>query len=162
MHLTLRWRCRTTQRLGSRFFHLLDSQVAIAVLCKGRSSSWKMNQVLRRISALTLAAGLIPAYGYFMSQWNPSDGPSRLWEARSAPAGAVPRRPRPRQRSKVIKKDSFARRNRKHFKKFDSTRGYPGEGPACPKDRRVGRSRLKVVAKIKPKYLEIREPQNSV
>ena len=56
-HLTLRWRSRTPARVGSRFFHLLDSQVALAVLCKGRSSSWRMNRILRRVGALTVAAG---------------------------------------------------------------------------------------------------------
>ena len=58
----------------------MDSQVAIAVLAKGRSSSWKLNQVLRRVGALTVAAGFAPAYGYCMSEWNPSDVPSRRWE----------------------------------------------------------------------------------
>lgn len=63
-HLTLRWRCRSPARIGSRFFHLLDSQVALAVLCKGRSSSYKMNRVLRRVGALTVAAGMLPADGF--------------------------------------------------------------------------------------------------
>ena len=153
-HLTLRWRARTGARLGSRFFHLLDSQVAIAVLAKGRSSSWKMNQVLRRVSALTIAAGFLPAYGYVMSTWNPIDGPSRKWESGQLSRGATPRRARPRKARPKVKKDLAPRRNRKFVKKFDSTLGYPGEGPARPTDRRVGRSRLKVMAKVKARFIE--------
>ena len=61
-HLMLRWRSRTQARIGSRFFHLLDSQVALAVLCKGRSSSHQMNRLLRRIGALTAASGFFPSW----------------------------------------------------------------------------------------------------
>ena len=178
--LTLRWRSRTAVRVGTRFFHLLDSQVAIAVLAKGRSSSWKLNQVLRRVGALTVAAGFLPAYGYFMSEWNPSDKGSRLWESGSGPKGAVPRRPRPRKRPIEVKKvaktlhgydvnvteqaclgiltgigqQNKRRKNRSYPKKFDSTRGYPGEGPARPVDRRLGRSRLRVIGKLKQSLIE--------
>ena len=62
-HLMMRWRSRTPARIKSRFFHLLDSQVAVAVLCKGRSSSWKMNRLLRRIGALTMAGGFVYPHG---------------------------------------------------------------------------------------------------
>ena len=79
-HLQLRWRSRSAARIGSMFFHLLDSQVAMAVLVKGRSSSWQRNRILSRVNALTLAANFFPTYGYFMSEWNPRDPPSRRWE----------------------------------------------------------------------------------
>ena len=153
--LTLRWRSRTAGRIRSRFFHLMDSQVAIAALAKGRSSSWKLNQVLRRVAALTVAAGFAPSFGYFMSEWNPSDTPSRRWEGRSSSSGgSIPRRPRPRKRKVSSKKGTITRRNVKFPKKFDSTRGYPGEGPARATNRRAGRSRMKVVPKLKQKFLE--------
>ena len=71
-HLVLRWRLRTPARIGSRLFRLLDSRVGIAVLCKGRSSSWKMNQLLRRVGAPSRRFAT-PAWGYCMSTWNPSD-----------------------------------------------------------------------------------------
>ena len=89
-HLTLRWRSRAPGRIGSRFLQLMDSQVAIAALAKGRSSSWKLNQVLRLVGALTVAAGFAPAYGYFMSEWNPSDSPSRRWEPGSSSSSGAP------------------------------------------------------------------------
>ena len=126
------------------------------------------------------AAGFLPAYGYFMSEWNPSDGPSRLWESGAGPRGAVPRRPRSRKRRLGVKKNApllhghdvgqteeacmgilkgiaqegKSRKNRKYNKKFDSTRGYPGEGPARPSDRRIGRSRLRVIIKVKASWVE--------
>ena len=86
-HLCVKWRTRSALRIGSRFFHLIDSQVALAVLCKGRSSSWQLNRVLSKTNALILGAGLFPSWAFVMSEWNPSDKPSRLWEKR----GALPR-----------------------------------------------------------------------
>ena len=51
-HLMLKWRSRSSQRVVSRFFHLIDSQVALSVLAKGRSSSWRLNLALSRSNAL--------------------------------------------------------------------------------------------------------------
>ena len=159
-HLMLRWRTRTPARIGTRFFHLLDSQVALAVLCKGRSSSWKMNRVLRRVGALTVAAGFLPAWGYTMSLWNPADKGSRRFSNTKGRRAAHPRRTRPR-RAKVKKtwmsKAEFQRRNQKYLKGFDSTLGYPGEGPRLAAARRVGRSRVRVLPGIR-KGLKARVP----
>ena len=80
--LQLRWRLRSRRRLATRFLHLLDSQVCLGVLTKGRSSSWRLNRVLKQCNALTLAGGLQPLYAYVRSDWNPSDGASRYWEKR--------------------------------------------------------------------------------
>ena len=40
----------------SRMLHVLDSRVASCVIAKGRSSSCKLNRILRRVSALLLAS----------------------------------------------------------------------------------------------------------
>ena len=125
-HTALKWRARSSQRIFSRFFHLMDSQVGLSVLIKGRSSSYRLNTVLRRTNALTVAAWFFPSYGFFMSEWNPSDKPSRRWEKGGRRKGAKPRRSRVK---KVRIKDGFARRNVKFSKDFDATLGYPGEGP---------------------------------
>ena len=86
-HLALRWRSRNAQRIGSRFFHLLDSQVALSVLVKGRSSSWRLNRALSRVNALTLAGSFLPSYAFVQSEWNPSDKPSRRWmKSRAGPS----------------------------------------------------------------------------
>ena len=92
--LALRWRTRSSNRVFSRFVHLLDSQVALAVLVKGRSSSDLLNHVVKKIGALTIAASLMPSYGYTSSQWNPSDSSSRFWEGRRQSRSSYPRRSR--------------------------------------------------------------------
>eukprot|EP00971_Amphidinium_carterae_P310628 6172370-Amphidinium_carterae.1 len=69
----LRWRARSTKNHHSRYIHLLDSQVAIAVLAKHRSNSQQLQRVLRRHCAVELAASLHPAYVFVPSHLNPAD-----------------------------------------------------------------------------------------
>ena len=73
----LRWRSRKASLLGSKFLHLLDSQVNIGVLTKGRSRSYSINFVTRRCNALTLAAFFHPVYAFVRSEVIPADEPSR-------------------------------------------------------------------------------------
>ena len=102
------------------------------MLVKGRSSSQMLNNVVKKVGALTIAASMMPSYGYVKSDWNPSDGASRYWEKRKRKRSSFPRR-----RRKPIEKSpdpkSQTRRNRSYEKDFDSTKGYPGEGPARKK-----------------------------
>ena len=78
---TLEWRARTTMFHSCRFLHLSDSQVCLSVLNKGRSSSRKLNRILRRISALCLALNLMPLWAWIESRLNPADEPSRRFDA---------------------------------------------------------------------------------
>ena len=73
----LRWRLRAEKNLESKFLHLLDSQVSIAVLTKHRSGSRQLNRVARKVSALELASGAAPILGFCRSGDNPADEPSR-------------------------------------------------------------------------------------
>ena len=73
----LKWRARASFRLGSRFLHLSDSFVAIAVLSKYRSSSSKLSRVCQPAAALVLAASFYPMYGFTRSDDNPADYGSR-------------------------------------------------------------------------------------
>jgi hypothetical protein len=57
---------------------LVDSMVAFFTLWKGRSSSPKLLLVLRKISALLLASGVMLLPGWIPSEVNPADAPSRL------------------------------------------------------------------------------------
>ena len=144
--LALRWRTRSAKRIFTRFFHLLDSQVALAVLVKGRSSSEALNRVVKRASALTLAASLMPAYGYVRSDWNPADGASRFWEKRRK-RSSFPRR----RRAKVVKSPTpkgVTRRNTAFPRDFDSSLGYPGEGPARKGKRAKPRAEKRRTAKV--------------
>ena len=72
-----RWRLRRGSALRSRWLHLVDSQVVAAVLTKARSSSGRLQRVLRRHNALLLASGGYPIVAYVSSEDNPADIPSR-------------------------------------------------------------------------------------
>ena len=99
-------RCRSAANAGQRLVALLDNQAASGAAAKGRSSSRRMNRLLRRLAAFLFAADLYIAPRYVPSGVNPADPPSRrrsllAWLERARRAGRV----------------------------FDSTCGYPGEGP---------------------------------
>lgn len=66
-----------------RFFHVLDSMVASAVVAKGRSSSRILNRTLRRVASLLLAGDLYPLHLWTVSGWNFSDGGSRYVRPKS-------------------------------------------------------------------------------
>ena len=76
--LALQWRCRSTERLGMRWVHLLDSFVSIAVLTKRRSSSYRLNRVVKKFAILELATFSSTAFGFTRSHVNPADKGSRL------------------------------------------------------------------------------------
>ena len=80
---------RTRTRLGTRHLVLLDSFVGFGVLTKKRSSSWRLQRVVRKYDALELASFSRPYFSYVRSHLNPADQPSR-------------RRP---GRPRVVKKD---------------------------------------------------------
>ena len=63
--------------LGTRFLHLNDSLVAIAVLSKFESSSSKLSRVCRPAAAIVLAAFFQPMLGFTRSDQNPADGGSK-------------------------------------------------------------------------------------
>lgn len=66
----------------SYFVHLQDSQVSLACLLKGRSSSRALNRELKRSIPEHIASGVRPFYGYVRSKRNPSDDPTRSREVR--------------------------------------------------------------------------------
>eukprot|EP00435_Cladocopium_sp_Y103_P069810 s1270_g34.t1 len=77
---SLEWRARTTSFKSCRWLHLSDSQICLAVLTKGRSSSRKVNRLLRKIASLCIALDLFPLWGWIASRVNPADAPSRKYE----------------------------------------------------------------------------------
>ena len=77
--VALKWRVRRAHRIACRFLHLCDSQVCIAVACKGRSSSQGLHRVLTRYCSLLLASSCHPFYTFVRSELNPADAPSRWW-----------------------------------------------------------------------------------
>jgi hypothetical protein len=76
----LKRRSRSRGKQHTKFFHVLDSMVCRGALAKGRSSSKRLNRVLRRCSALLLA---MDGYCYplwTISAWNFADKPRRMYE----------------------------------------------------------------------------------
>ena len=95
-----RWRVRKLQGIKVRCLHLLDSQVCCSILSKGRTSSRKLQFTLRKLNALLLASGIVPAFGFVHSADNPADLPSR-W-LRGTPPNRYVRRSVKARRCKVI------------------------------------------------------------
>eukprot|EP00971_Amphidinium_carterae_P218281 4332578-Amphidinium_carterae.1 len=73
----IRWRLRDPSMVNHRFVHAVDSQVALGVLVKGRSSSIMLNRILRKINSTILAGNLLPSYVFIRTDLNPADAPSR-------------------------------------------------------------------------------------
>jgi len=74
----LKWRAgRFSKMVGSRFVHLIDSQVCMGALNKFRSNSTRLNTIISRIAAITLASSSKIVYGYISTDQNPADNPSR-------------------------------------------------------------------------------------
>eukprot|EP00438_Fugacium_kawagutii_P001042 Skav214386 [mRNA] locus=scaffold333:24516:28736:- [translate_table: standard] len=73
----LRRQARDPKFHTHRMVTLVDNQVAMSCLVKGRSSARALQGPLRRISAVCLAAHFRLCLGWIKSKWNPADGPSR-------------------------------------------------------------------------------------
>lgn len=67
---------------GSFYIHLQDSQVSLACMVKGRSSSHAINKLLRSSIPTHTGQGIRGYYGYVRSKLNPSDDPTRRAEIR--------------------------------------------------------------------------------
>lgn len=68
---------RTAGLWGHRVIFASDSSVMVGALRKGRSSSWPINRVCRRMAALLLATGTYPTWLWCPTDRNPADFPSR-------------------------------------------------------------------------------------
>ena len=75
--LQMKAKARKPSNFGTVYLHLVDSQVAIGIFTKKRSSSRVLQRVIRRANALALAAHLHPVFIYVRSEVNPADAPSR-------------------------------------------------------------------------------------
>ena len=73
----LSWRLRSKANLRTRAICLLDSQVVLGALAKGRSASRRMGHLVARADSLMLAASFMCMLGYVASPKNPADAPSR-------------------------------------------------------------------------------------
>ena len=77
--LALRWRSRKADFSSCRFVHLMDSQVALAVATKGRSSAKVHNMVMVWTAALLITLNVYGIFGYVATEVNPADYGSRAF-----------------------------------------------------------------------------------
>lgn len=70
-----------------RVVALVDSFVVRGATSKGRSSSKALSAVLRRVGAVSVAAGLYFTLPYVPTRWNPADDPTRDAELRPSYPG---------------------------------------------------------------------------
>lgn len=80
----LKTRTRSDRGNPKKFFHVLDSMVSRGALAKGRSSSKRLNKVVRKCSAHLIAADMCMFPLWTISKWNFADKPSRLHEKKTA------------------------------------------------------------------------------
>ena len=77
VYLALLWKAREKQLCSRRSFHITDSYVAMSILSKGRTSSRRLQPLIRKISALLLAGQLQLVLAHVDSSDNPTDAASR-------------------------------------------------------------------------------------
>ena len=73
----LRWLASDPRHFGQRVIIFLDSQSLLGAVVKGRSSSFRLNRLCRRLAAIFLATQMRPSYLWVASSLNPADAPSR-------------------------------------------------------------------------------------
>ncbi len=129
---------------------LLDSRVALGVVAKGRSAAPALNAVVKRALPTLLVQDFYPGYDYLPTRLNPADHPSRkrvlpaqvsgdpewllaLRQGNSQPflwLAGLPRQSRKYTHwAKMVVLLYLNLRIAPKDDIFDSTLGYPGEGP---------------------------------
>eukprot|EP00438_Fugacium_kawagutii_P018856 Skav230896 [mRNA] locus=scaffold2765:199618:204679:- [translate_table: standard] len=68
---------RNTQYHGCKLLILTDSMTSACAVSKGRAQTWRLRNIIQKISALLLATGSSLCLRWIPSEWNASDGPSR-------------------------------------------------------------------------------------
>ncbi len=80
----LRRRVLRAERHRGRYLHVVDSAVTRGAVAKGRSTSRRINRLLRKVAALCLAADVHPLTAWTISRWNFADLAPRRMEAPGA------------------------------------------------------------------------------
>ena len=89
--LALQWRARNSNRHYCRALHLSDSAVAIGVLTKRRSASFRLMPICRKVNALEIASSITLLHGFTRSAHNPADRPSRVLHSHFRTQRRIPR-----------------------------------------------------------------------
>ena len=65
---------------GHKHLHFCDNMGMTLLLAKGRSGTFSMLRICRRVACLLLATDCFLAVRWIPSELNMADGPSRRWE----------------------------------------------------------------------------------
>ena len=76
----VQWRCRRAAFRDFRTMLLIDNQAILAVIAKGRCSSKKVNNLLRRLGALCCSLNIYVLVCWVDTVDNPADQASRLFD----------------------------------------------------------------------------------
>ena len=79
--ISLRHKFRAVQHFGKRHLHLGDNMGMILMIAKGRSSSFSMLKLCRRLCALLLCTDSVLSPRWIPSELNVADKGSRRWES---------------------------------------------------------------------------------
>ena len=74
----VRWRLSSPSAFDSTDLDAADSNVSLGAMSRGRLGSLPINNIMRRLSAHTLAAHYVSLLGRFSTFQNPADAPSRV------------------------------------------------------------------------------------
>lgn len=77
LQTSIKWRVKKQHLKSKRFLHLVDSVVTLHVVNKGRSSAYRLQRIIKKVSALLLLSHTSCLLGYVESSINPADAPSR-------------------------------------------------------------------------------------
>eukprot|EP00971_Amphidinium_carterae_P214978 4266242-Amphidinium_carterae.1 len=130
----LRHAVRSRVLWHTRVIIAVDSQVAVWCMKRGRSSSRALNQILQTMLGDVVCTGVRMVPVWVATEVNPADAPTRR---RRIPPPQVPPTHFWEYRKSVLESHPWTLALNKHewAQRFDSTLGYPGEGPAGPRER---------------------------
>ena len=77
IYLALLWKARSLRFCNRKLFHLTDSYVSLSILAKGRTSSFQLQPICRKIAAFLLGGGSHLVLSHVDSADNPTDEGSR-------------------------------------------------------------------------------------
>eukprot|EP00971_Amphidinium_carterae_P352636 6492684-Amphidinium_carterae.2 len=149
---------RDPRQWGSRLVLLVDSQVIVHVLQRGRSSSRPLNQMMRSLLPHLLGSRttLVPLWVH--TTCNPADDPTRGQRVRRA-------RKRKKNEEELLAKACedhpvalfcMEQSLRRGEKTFDGSLGYPGEGPFPAGRPREGKDLLATVQPLTQRRYDAR------
>ena len=99
----LRHQFRAVDNFGKKLLHFCDNMSMTLLLAKGRSGTYTMLRICRRVACLLLATDSFLSIRWIPSELNIADKPSRRWESlRTADAAC-------RAQEKIFKKEVYDR-----------------------------------------------------